>query len=238
MQKKANPVRQPSSRQPATTPPKRKKQAMEETSRAGDSRDTKEVEMAESNAELLRAKHRLHALIRAPIGTRRQILHDLMKAAPNDANQNGWEKDLKQYEKARIAEIEKLIDRASRAADLKTLTNIFRELTESTWRIQRAAKQRVIVDKHLLLLTGKICRVRLKKLKEPLQAAEKAQDIDKIKSMLKVYEQLEDVVGLREGLIVAEKTKNKKEIQQCLDTWKKMGRVKLLDSLGVDAYTK
>lgn len=214
---------------------------MKETPQPGDSEDTKEVEMVELNAELLRAKHRLHALIRAPIGMRRQVLHDLIQAAPNDANQGGWEKDLKQYEKARIAEIERLIDRASRVADLETLANIFDELTETTWRIQRAAKQRVMVDKHLLLLTAKICRVRLQKLAEPLQAAEEAEeaeDIDKIKRILEVYEQLEEVVGLRERLIAAEKQKNRKAIQQILDEWKNMGRIKVLDSLDVDACTQ
>ena len=194
--------------------------------------------MVESNAELPRAKHRLYALIRAPMGMRRQVLHDLIHAAPNDANRNGWEKDLKRYEKARIAEIERLIDRASRVADLETLANIFDELTETTWRVQRATKQRVIVDKHLLLLTAKICRVRLQKLAEPLQAAKEAEDIDKIKRMLEVYEQLEEVVGLRKGLIAAEKQKNRKAIQQSLDKWKNMGRIKVLDSLDVDACTQ
>jgi hypothetical protein len=75
-------------------------------------------------------KHRLLALMRAPVAQRLSLLRTI---AGRDAGNAVWSEDIKTFEKVRLAEIEVEIRQAAAKEDVQRVTRLSQEVSQNKW---------------------------------------------------------------------------------------------------------
>lgn len=112
--------------------------------------------------------HRLHSLARSPLADRLSVLRQV---ANRDPANPVWKDDIKSYERNRLHELENEVRQLSGANNLRGLSDLRRELTESTWLlpIPKALLERVIQSHQRVLVAD--ARKKLEDLERTIYAA-------------------------------------------------------------------
>jgi hypothetical protein len=130
--------------------------------------------------EHLLRKHRLLALRRAPLAERLGVMREL---AHLDANNPVWADDLREFEKARLRQIEHEVQAANPQTDAALLTRICDEVRQTPWQAPPPHPLVQKVEKAARQGARHKSRQSLQKLENELHEAFGARDVGKAKRL-------------------------------------------------------
>jgi hypothetical protein len=141
---------------------------------------------AKAREPLLR-QFRRQSLAQSPLRSRLNLLWQLHE---NDAQPETWEKDIIEFQKARLNEVSKEADEANNSGDLRWLNRLYKELRNPNWFGERDKKLIRRTGENILQRRAESARKQLPKILEEMRDAE-AGGRDNIKRGRELRKQLD-----------------------------------------------
>ena len=137
--------------------------------------DLNEAYSAEQPLEHLMRNHRLRALARDSLGARISTMRKIWKLDPDNPI---WEKDIREFEKARLNQLASEVDAVVQREDVQALQMLEQEVCSEDW-LEKPPKH--LVDRTAQLhgqLRAKLARAALEKIEPKLMEAYSEFDVD------------------------------------------------------------
>ncbi len=139
-----------------------------------------EAQFLEQPLRKLLARHRRLAITRAPLRIRLAVLRELKEADPETFT---WEEDVREFERARFAEIAIAAKQAHQNGDKENLNQIYEEITSGEWLEDAPAKLITAVRKSLAGMSRQSAREEIQQLATELDEAFSELDLDRARML-------------------------------------------------------
>lgn len=160
-----------------------------------------EAYAAQQPLQKLLDAHRWHALARSPLSKRLTILRALAQQDPQTPH---WEDDIREWERARLRELESAAQAALVRKDLETLQDLVNEAQSKEWKVPVPAALLQKLKSRLQQLQREQAREKISQLNEELHAAFSALDADRARTLRQEWWKQQKLAQLEDDDALAE----------------------------------
>lgn len=160
-----------------------------------------EAYAAQQPLQKLLDAHRWHALARSPLSKRLTILRALAQQDPQTPH---WEDDIREWERARLRELEAAAQAAFISKDLQTLQDLVNEAQSKDWRVPVPVAILQKLKARLNQVQQELARQKISQINEELHAAFSALDADRARTLRQEWQKQQKLAQLEDDDALAE----------------------------------